>query len=124
MRFSFYDKLVLIILTVSLLAGGIILHRRHTRPFREITIIKNGIKEEFTLKQVEELLKENRTININTASAKDLTKIPGIGKVLASRIIEHRDQYGNFHRERDLLNVPGVGEKKLEKIKNWVKLEG
>src|SRR6185295_822612 len=37
-------------------------------------------------------------ININTASVSDIEKLPGIGKVLAERIVEHRENYGPFRR--------------------------
>ncbi len=42
-------------------------------------------------------------ININTASVSDLEKLPGVGKVLAERIVEHRENYGPFRRAEHLL---------------------
>lgn len=59
-------------------------------------------------------------VNVNTASQKDLEFLPGIGEVIAQRIIEYREQNGAFSRPDDLLKVKGIGEKKLEAIKNLI----
>ena len=57
-------------------------------------------------------------ININTASAEELTTLPGIGPSYAQRIIEHREKNGPFKKVEDLLNVRGIGEKTFEKIRD------
>lgn len=59
-------------------------------------------------------------VNINAASPKELESLPGIGEVIAQRIIEYREQNGSFSRPEDLLKVKGIGEKKLETIKNLI----
>jgi len=55
-------------------------------------------------------------ININLASQSELTDLPGIGSVLASRIVDYRRQHGDFLRVEDLRNVSGIGEKRFEAI--------
>ncbi|MCL2820053.1 MAG: helix-hairpin-helix domain-containing protein [Oscillospiraceae bacterium] len=55
-------------------------------------------------------------ININLATQSELTDLPGIGNVLASRIIDYRRQHGDFSRIEDLRNVSGIGEKRYEAI--------
>ena len=62
-------------------------------------------------------------LNINQASAKELIKLPGIGKVTAERIIEFREANGPFVALEDLLKVNGVGKKTLAKIKNQISLD-
>ncbi len=61
-------------------------------------------------------------IPINTATEKELETIPGIGPVLASRIVEYRREHGPFASYEDLLNVKGIGEKILEKIKPYIEV--
>ena len=55
-------------------------------------------------------------IRINHAPAEELDLLPGVGPVLAQRIIEQRTRGGPFRKPEDLLNVPGIGEKTAAKI--------
>ena len=48
-------------------------------------------------------------VNINTASAKDLQKLDGVGRTVAERIVHYRDEHGPFKRGEDLRKVDGVG---------------
>jgi len=59
-------------------------------------------------------------ININLASQSELTDLPGIGAVLASRIIDHRKQHGDFTKIEDIRNVSGIGEKRYEAIQDKI----
>jgi competence ComEA-like helix-hairpin-helix protein len=55
-------------------------------------------------------------ININTASIKQLRKLPGIGSTLAKRIVEFRTKSSLFSSHKELLKVKGIGKRKLEKL--------
>lgn len=59
-------------------------------------------------------------ININTASKELLATLDGIGEGLASRIIEYREQHGPFGDINDIMNVSGIGKKRLEAIKDRI----
>lgn len=59
-------------------------------------------------------------IHINSASAPELERLPGIGPVLAENIVEHRQKYGPFQRPEDLLEVEGIGPSKLEAIADLI----
>jgi competence protein ComEA len=59
-------------------------------------------------------------VNINTASAEQLTVLPGIGPKLAARIVEYRQKSGAFKSVQELMNVRGVGEKNLKKIEPYL----
>lgn len=60
-------------------------------------------------------------ISLNTASATELERLPGVGPVLAGRIVSFRDQNGRFNLVEDLLEVPGIGEAKLAALRDLVK---
>ncbi|WKR21510.1 hypothetical protein AIF0345_1423 [Actinomyces israelii] len=57
-------------------------------------------------------------INVNTASADELEKLPGIGPALAERIVSHRQAHGPFASLDDLTDVPGIGRAKLEALRS------
>ncbi len=57
-------------------------------------------------------------INLNTAGVEELTSLPGIGPSYTKRIVEYREKNGPFKRVDDILNVRGIGEKTLEKIRD------
>ena len=62
----------------------------------------------------------SRLININTATAAQLTELSGIGEVKAAAILEYRSTHGDFSSVDELLNVSGIGEKTLEKIRSYI----
>lgn len=60
-------------------------------------------------------------VNINTATAGELSEnLDGIGNSIAQRIVEYREQNGNFSSIEDIKNVSGIGDSKYEKIKNSI----
>jgi len=62
-------------------------------------------------------------IDINRATVKQLQALPGIGKVTAQKILEYRQENGDFTRVEDLVRVQGIGKKTLEKISALVTIE-
>ncbi len=61
-------------------------------------------------------------LDINTASAPELATLPGIGEVLAKRIVDYREENGAFRVKEELLNVPGVGETLYQGLENLIKV--
>ncbi len=59
-------------------------------------------------------------IDLNTATAEQLEAIPGIGPVLAQRIVDYRRAHGRFHSVEELLEVSGIGPKRLENMRPYV----
>lgn len=62
-------------------------------------------------------------ININTAPVEDLMRLPNIGKTRAEAIVQRRENYGPFTQVEQLLEISGIGETILEKIKDYVTVE-
>ena len=62
-------------------------------------------------------------ININTASAEELQKIPYIGEKLAGQIVEHRERYGLFRSSEQLMLIPGISDSRFRKIREMVRVD-
>ena len=62
-------------------------------------------------------------VNINTASAREIEQLPGVGKVIADRIVAYREQYGRFRRPEELLMVNGVSDKKFRALQALIIVE-
>ncbi len=65
-----------------------------------------------------------KVVNVNTATAAELTRLPRVGEKLAQRIIEHRQKQGAFRRAEDLMEVKGVGEKMFQTLKPYLAISG
>lgn len=63
-------------------------------------------------------------LDINHADSEALQALPGIGEVLAGRIIAYRDENGPFSSPDQLMNVEGIGEKRLEAILDYITIGG
>ena len=62
-------------------------------------------------------------INLNTAQAIELETLPGIGAVLAERIIRFREENGGFLSTEQLMDVEGIGEVKYQELKDLIYVE-
>ncbi len=62
------------------------------------------------------------TININTATVAQFEQLPGVGAVMAARILAYRTAHGNFAAITDLSKVSGMGKSKYANLKNFVRV--
>lgn len=60
------------------------------------------------------------TVDLNDGTLAELEHLPGIGPILAGRIVAHRTSHGAFRRIEDLALVPGIGKKRLEQLRPLV----
>ena len=97
--------------------------RRHVdisaRSVPEEKILTGGDGEQTAL----ELLPREK-LNINTATAGELMKLPGIGEALSRAIVAYREENGNFSCIEDIMKVKGIGESRFAAIKEYICAEG
>ena len=62
------------------------------------------------------------SVNLNTASAQELTALPGIGETLAGRIVAYREENGPFLRADQIMAVSGIGPGTYEKLREHVRV--
>lgn len=79
---------------------------------------KNKIRKSSKKKKKNKTLKVK--ININSATEKDFQNLPGVGPSLAKKILSYRTNKGLFKTINDLVKVPGIGKKKLNKLKGYL----
>jgi competence ComEA-like helix-hairpin-helix protein len=75
------------------------------------------------IKHGEGLLVMGLPIDINSATAQDLSALPGIGPKISKRIVETRERLGGFDSVDDLKMVKGIGNKKLDTIREYVRIK-
>lgn len=73
--------------------------------------------------QVNDLALTPVLININTASAEELDRLPGVGKITADRIVAFRAANGNFSSADGLKKVKGLTVKKIDKMRKYIATE-
>ena len=59
-------------------------------------------------------------LNLNSATARELQTLPGVGPALAKKIVEFRTKKGGFKRVEELLAVPGISEKRWKVLRNLI----
>ncbi len=62
-------------------------------------------------------------VSINRASREELERLPGVGPVLAARIVEHRERHGPFRKVEHLLIVRGVSERRFREMRPLINAE-
>lgn len=101
------ERIVLICMVIILSVIYVIAFCRHEQWKRQYTIV------------IEELQSH---VSINHAGQRELESLPGIGPALAQQIIEYREHHGYFTTLEGLKKVKGIGDKKLQKLKPFIKL--
>ena len=106
--------LVMILLTLAFL-GALAYFSAHGEP----TTVTDGytVAVERSV-PAEEIVPERQPVDINSATAEELQQLMGVGPVLAQAIVDYRAEHGPFVSVDELLEVSGIGEAKLEGIRN------
>ncbi len=101
--FTPHEKKAIIFLCSILLLGGI------------LRLTKYNQNSEYQYQTEEKLL-----VNVNLATTQELVKLSGIGEKTAKKIIDFRNEFGDFSSLDDLEKVHGLGPKKIDNIKNFI----
>lgn len=59
-------------------------------------------------------------VNLNTATAAELERLPGVGPAIVARILEYRQKNSGFKKVEELMNVQGIGERSFLRLKTLV----
>ena len=108
---------ILLGLTGVFLCGLLMLFARDRAQIREEGIVTG------TPVAQEEILPDLSALDLNAATAEELTQLPGIGEELARRIVEFRESSGPFESVEQLMEVSGIGEGKLAALEGWITVE-
>lgn len=102
---TFFIKLLLLVIVINLFGCN------EQKEVKQVLPIQNQVQ-----------VAEN-AININTASAAELEKLPHIGKKTAENIVAHREKYGKFRTPEHLLLVRRISDKHFREMRNLIKVE-
>ncbi len=111
-------QIKLLVFLVGLLLVGSVLE--FVRSYA--TVEKNEFKFSVKLSDGDQTYSPVFKVDLNISPADSMELIPGIGPVLASRIVAYRDSVGRYEKPEDILDVPGIGYKKFEKIKPYIEV--
>ena len=111
---------ILIAITVVfvVLLAGLFLGRNMTKSYVPLDSALNTEPQSET----KPAINNDGKLDINTATQQQLQMLPGVGEVLAQRIIDYREVNGDFEAIEELMNVSGIGEAKFSAIKPRIKV--
>lgn len=107
------EKAAVVFLSVAFLIGSLISVVRHLKMKRQLQTL--SVKVELPPDSTKDSL-----IDINHARLEELDALPGIGPVLAQRIITYREAHGGFKTIAELRNVIGIGPKRFAAVKEFI----
>lgn len=113
------ERTALLLLTATFLVGSIIAGLKRARVIRAASAVSVVQSAAADTAAADSALPAG-PIDLNTASARQLEALPGIGPVLAGRILEYRRLHGGFKSVRQLRQVSGIGPKRLAALEGLV----
>ena len=129
MRKPRISSLVVITIVFAAFTFGFFLGRNQNREIITVSVPRELLTIPTTeptdhAETTEETVVISFPISINQAGKEEFMALPGIGEVLAQRIIDYRQEHGSFSAPEELLNVEGVGKKRLEEILEFITIGG
>ncbi len=114
------ERGLILLVAIALLASGVVFHLVRERPSAALhnePIVLEGVLV------VLPTYRDARKVDLNTAAIDELVRLPGIGEVLAGRIVAYREAHGRFTAVDELTGVNGIGPVVLEEIREMVTIE-
>lgn len=105
------DRILLV--TALLLCAALLMIPLREDPYEEMPFEPQTT---VVLQELDEFLKLDST-DINSADQEELISLPGIGEVLAERILQYRAAHGSFQNWEEFRNIQGVGERLIETLR-------
>ena len=121
---TYQERKVLLFVGVLILTGSFLKFSRAVSSNSNSSSDRNSVNSSLIQKQEEVAVLKREggitLIDVNKASREELKSIPGIGEVIAGRVIEYRAKQGLFKRVEDLKKIKGISDKKIEIIKKYL----
>lgn len=117
------EKYIIVFLIIGAICGVSYSYYKKSHPPIRLQFRQPLPKDDILQKELDSLLEEAKSVDVNRASLEELMKLNGVGPVLAHRIIEYRRQNGPFQSKAELKKVPGIGPKKFEAVKDYIVIE-
>jgi len=109
----------------KLFSDNTVEHNNNLKKTEELIALKDTSNTQIMDQKniIKDLTVNQKIVNINESLKDELIKLPGIGPKTADKIIEYREENGDFLTKEDLKKVKGIGPSKYKKIENLIKIK-
>jgi comEA protein len=111
---------VLLLLTAAFLVGAGITYLRREGLRQQAALSQIAVGQDTAAGPLNDSAAPRSPVDLNRATPRELDGLPGIGPVLAARIVEYRQRQGRFHSVSELRAVAGIGERRYSALKDVV----
>jgi len=117
------ERAVVLLLTVTLVFGIGVSYYRRARLRRRTSAVPLTVLQDTGAVPATARNAFTQLLDINLATARQLDELPGIGPILANRIVEYRQRKGGFRSVGDLRSVPGIGDRRFQTLREFVTVD-
>jgi len=117
------ERAVLLLVTAAFLTGIGISYCRRVGLRHQAALYPIAVVQDTSAECLPDSIGAPPPVDLNQATSRQLDGLPGIGPVLASRIVEYRQRKGGFHSVAELRAVSGIGEKRYSALKDLVRVD-